>query len=356
MLGPEQLNFSTRPTPIFLEGVIAVRVSEQMAKNLGLRDNQVIRGVLEDRGGLLKLMFNNYELDWPANKRFKVGDRIDFRYESSVYGRSLRAISQAPTSPTTATSISALAGASPRLLSLLYRPDQPSLLSRLFKPGGLELLLGQTPNLSAQQGLNQLRQSMSMLSADAVKNALLSSGLFGEYFLASQSPPRPDLKQLLRNLLRNMPLQSAAAVDIEMAIDEVESRQLDSLQAQQNREISYHFLLPFGDANPIEVHLERGAYNPEQDDPDWVINLHTDSDMLGELWLKTTLKAASSLEMIMWVQRSDVAQLAQTARTELEYELEDFGLQLTKLSILNASRPSLDADLTGPGQVLDVRT
>ena len=356
MLGPEQLNFFTRPTPIFLEGVVAVRVSEQMAKNLGLRDNQVIRGVLEDRGGLLKLMFNNYELDWPANKRFKAGDRVDFRYESSVYGRSLRPISQPPTSPSTATPITALAEASPRLLSLLYRPDQPSLLSQLFKPGGLELLLSQAPNLPVQQGLGQFGQSMSMLSADAVKNALLNSGLFGEYFLASQSPPRPDLKQLLRNLLRNMPLQAAAAVDIEMAIDEIESRQLDSLQAQQNRELSYHFLLPFGDAHPVEVHLERGAYSAEQDDPDWVINLHTDSDMLGELWLKTTLKAASSLEMVMWVQRSDVAQLAQTARTELEYELQAFGLQLTKLSILNASRPSLDADLTGPGQVLDVRT
>jgi len=356
VVGPEKLIFSICQQKNFLEGVVAVRVSEQMAKNLGLRDNQVIRGVLEDRGGLLKLMFNNYELDWPANKRFKAGDRVDFRYESSVYGRSLRPISQPPTSPSTATPITALAGASPRLLSLLYRPDQPSLLSQLFKPGGLELLLSQAPNLPVQQGLGQFGQSMSMLSADAVKNALLNSGLFGEYFLASQSPPRPDLKQLLRNLLRNMPLQAAAAVDIEMAIDEIESRQLDSLQAQQNRELSYHFLLPFGDAHPVEVHLERGAYSAEQDDPDWVINLHTDSDMLGELWLKTTLKAASSLEMVMWVQRSDVAQLAQTARTELEYELQAFGLQLTKLSILNASRPSLDADLTGPGQVLDVRT
>ena len=69
MLGPEQLNFATRPTPIFLEGVVAVRVSEQMAKTLGLRDNQIIRGVLENRGGLLKLMFNNHAFDWAGSKR-----------------------------------------------------------------------------------------------------------------------------------------------------------------------------------------------------------------------------------------------------------------------------------------------
>ena len=172
MLGPEQLNFATRPTPIFLEGVVAVRISEQMAKNVGLRDNQIIRGVIENRNGLLKLMFNNQEFEWSASKNFKPGDKIDFRYESSVYGRSLRAISQAPTpgissaplsstvlSPTVlsstglaSTGASSLTGTSPRLLSLLYRPDQPSMLSQLFKPGGLELLLSQVAHIPAQSG------------------------------------------------------------------------------------------------------------------------------------------------------------------------------------------------------------
>ena len=375
MLGPEQLNFATRPTPIFLEGVVAVRVSEQMAKNVGLRDNQIIRGVIENRNGLLKLMFNNQEFEWSASKNFKPGDKIDFRYESSVYGRSLRAISQAPTpgissaplsstvlSPTVlsstglaSTAASSLTGTSPRLLSLLYRPDQPSMLSQLFKPGGLELLLSQVAHLPAQSGLGQLRQSMGGLSGDAVKNALLNSGLFGEFLLGSQSPQRTDLKQLLRNLLRNMPLQSAVG-NIEMAIDEIESRQIESLQAQQNREISYHFVLPFGDSNPVEVHLERGASSPEQEESDWVINLHTDSEVLGELWLKTTLKDTASLEMIMWVQRPHVAAMARTATLELEQELKAFGLQLTKLSVLNATRPTLDAQLSGPGHVVDVRT
>jgi len=375
VLGPEQLNFATRPTPIFLEGVVAVRVSEQMARNVGLRDNQIIRGVIENRNGVLKLMFNNQEFEWSASKNFKPGDKIDFRYESSVYGRSLRAISQAPTpgissAPLSSsllsstalsstalppTAASSLTGTSPRLLSLLYRPDQPSMLSQLFKPGGLELLLSQLAHLPGQSGLGQLRQSMGGLSGDAVKNALLNSGLFGEFLLGSQSPQRTDLKQLLRNLLRNMPLQSAVG-NIEMAIDEIESRQIESLQAQQNREISYHFVLPFGDSNPVEVHLERGVSSPEQEESDWVINLHTDSEVLGELWLKTTLKDTASLEMIMWVQRPHVAAMARTATLELEQELKAFGLQLTKLSVLNATRPSLDAQLSGPGHVVDVRT
>jgi hypothetical protein len=351
VLGPEQLNFATRPTPIFLEGVVAVRVSEQMAKTLGLRDNQIIRGVIENRGGLLKLMFKNHEFDWIGSKHFKAGDRIDFRYESSVYGRSLRAIGPSPLPLSSGDTSKSIASASPRLLSLLYRPDQASILTQLFRPGGLESLLKQIPSYPGYQ-----TSSMAMLSADAVKNALLNSGLFGDYFLTSQPQTRPDLKQLLRNLLRNMPLPAATAADIDMAIDEIESRQLDSLQAQQNREASYHFLLPFGDANPVEVHLERRAYQADQEEPDWVINLHTDSEILGELWLKTTLKGSSGLEMIMWIQRADVATMARRASSELEYELQSFGLQLIKLKVLNAPRPSLDSQLSGPGQVVDVRT
>jgi len=79
VLGPEQLNISSRPPPVPMEGIAAVRVSEQAAKALGLKDNQVVRGVIEDRGGLLKLVLNNRELDWDASKRFKPGERIDFR-------------------------------------------------------------------------------------------------------------------------------------------------------------------------------------------------------------------------------------------------------------------------------------
>lgn len=87
------MNFPLRPTPIFLEGVVAVRISEQMAKEFGLRDNQIVRGILEDRSGLLKLILNNREFDWAGGKRFKAGDNINFRVESSIYGRSLKAIS-----------------------------------------------------------------------------------------------------------------------------------------------------------------------------------------------------------------------------------------------------------------------
>jgi hypothetical protein len=351
LLGPELINLSTRLNPIYLEGVVAIRVSEQMSKELGLKDNQVIRGVIENRGDLLKLILNNREIDWTGSRRFRPGDRIDFRVETSVYGRVLSPIIGA-VADTGAQS----ASPSARLLSLLFRQDQSG--TQLLKPGGLDALLGQLGASDQSQRLSQLMQSMARPSPDAIKNGMLSSGLFGEYLLGSQAQVRPDLKQFLRGLLRMAVAQSQsqAIADIEQTIDQIEGRQLESLQSQLNREIAYNFTLPFTDANPVDVQLQRGGYNQEESESDWVINLHTESEDLGELWLQTTLRADDSLEMIMWAAQTRVAEMARAASSELEYELQSFGLQLSKMTVLDVPRPSLDPELSSPGYVVDVRT
>ena len=47
MLGPEQINVAQRPTPIFLEGTAPVRITEEVALQLGLKDSQTVRAVIE---------------------------------------------------------------------------------------------------------------------------------------------------------------------------------------------------------------------------------------------------------------------------------------------------------------------
>ena len=358
MLGPEQINLSPRPPPVPMEGIAAARVSEQVAKAIGLRDNQIVRGIIEDRGGLLKLVLNNRELDWDDSRRFKPGDRIDFRVESSIYGRSLRPILGAEVKVASASiPVPAALGASPRLLSLLYRPVMPSMVNQLFRPQTMAPFVDQLAAANARQIADQLITSMQRITPDVVRSGLLSSGLFGEYMLMQQGASRPDLKQFLRNLLKSTaPNQARAIAELTGAIDEIESRQIEGLQAQQNRELSYHFVLPFFDANPVSVHIEREAMYADNADVDWVINLHTETDSLGELWLKTTLKANSQLEMILWADQPGSVDIARSASADLKGRLRDFGLELTKLTLLDARRPSIDSALSGPGQVVDVRT
>ena len=356
MLGPELINLTARPTPIFLEGSAAIQLTQQAAKDLGLKDGQIVQGVIAARGDLLKLLINNKELEWPGSSRFKLGDKLDFRVDSSIFGRSLVPIRGLTTSPgNTPPAIP-----SPALLELMHRPDQPSVLAGLFKSGGIEALaaqLGGSEQLRASLMLSMAKLSMEKLSPMSVKRGLSNSGLFGEQLLASGVVRQgPDLKQLLRSLLRNVPLQSAIGAELKGAIDELESKQLESLQAQQSRELSYSFVLPFMDANAVEIELYREASNSAAEDQEWIINLHTESPSLGELWLKTTLQSAASIQMVMWAPRVDVADRAREAASELQYELQRFGLTLEKLDVLNARRPSACEGLSGSGQMVDLST
>ena len=189
-----------------------------------------------------------------------------------------------------------------------------------------------------------------------VRSALVNSGLFTEHALGHQLPVRSDLKQILRSLLRNNSLQKSESEVINSAVDEIESRQIEGLIAQQNKEVSYHFVIPFFDADPVEIHFERGRTTTAKDEDDWVINLHTKSSDLGEIWSKSTIKASSEIEMIFWAIDEKVAQVAGVGRTKLADLISEFGLSLTKFSVLNAPRPNLDPTLSGPGQVLDVTT
>jgi len=351
VLGPELINLTARPTPIFLEGSAAIQLTQQAAKDLGLKDGQIVQGVIAARGDLLKLLINNKELEWPGSSRFKLGDKLDFRVDSSIFGRSLVPIRGLTTSPgNTPPAIP-----SPALLQLMHRSDQPSVLAGLFKSGGIEALAAQLGG--SEQLRASLMLSMAKLSPMSVKRGLSNSGLFGEQLLASGVVRQgPDLKQLLRSLLRNAPLQSAIGAELKGAIDEVESKQLESLQAQQSRELSYSFVLPFMDANAVEIELYREASNSAAEDQEWIINLHTESPSLGELWLKTTLQSAASIQMVMWAPRVDVADRAREAASELQYELQRFGLTLEKLDVLNARRPSACEGLSGSGQMVDLST
>ena len=199
---------------------------------------------------------------------------------------------------------------------------------------------------------------MSRLTPGAVKESFSLSGLFGESALLStnKNQAKADLKQVLRGLLRAIPDGSQISKSLEQSVLEIEGRQIESLSNQQNREISFQFSLPFSDADPVQVELYREGDDSDPSKSIWIINLHTKSDVLGEVWLKTSLLSESNVEMIMWAPRSEVAEGAKQVSSELEYELKNFGLQLDKLTVLNAMRPVGESNQSGAGNVVDVST
>ena len=348
MLGPEQINLPVRPTPIFLEGTVPIQLSEEVARDLGLRDGQIVRAVVGMREDELRLIINNRELAGLAGNQLKVGETLDLR--ASNNGRLLQPLASAPVSP------NLLASPGPRLLSLLFRPAEQSAITQIFMPQGNNPGLQALVEGENARWLSQLIQSMARLSPVAVKRALMASGLFTEGRLARSLPPNFDLKQLLKTILRSQAPQTIISQDLESAVDEIEARQIESLQAQNNRSVSYTFNMPFTDANPVQVQFERGPSREGEPEPDWIINLHTDSGTMGELWLKTTFKPSLRLDMEMWAARSEIAQLARSASSELDKQLQEFGLTLGKMTVHNANRPLGGVHEVKPGGVVDVST
>jgi hypothetical protein len=348
MLGPEQVNFPVRPTPIFLEGVVPIHISEEVARDLGLRDGQIVRAVVGMREEELRLTINNRELAGLAGNQLKVGETLDLRVSNN--GRLLQPLVAASALP------EVLASPGPRLLSLLFRPAGQSAVTQIFMPHGSNPGLQALVEGENARWLSQLIHSMARLSPISVKRALMASGLFTEGRLARSLPPNFDLKQLLKTILRSQSPQSLIAQDIESAVDEIESRQLESLQAQNNRSVSYTFHMPFSDANPVQVQFERGPRQGEESELDWVINLHTDSGTMGELWLKTTFKPSLRLDMEMWAARAEIAQLARSSSSQLDKQLQEFGLTLGKMTVHNANRPLGGTQELRPGGMVDVST
>ena len=93
MLGTEQVNLIPRMITPLLEGVESIRVTDQVAKSMGLVDNQIVRGVVEDRQGLARLILNNRDFELKSSKKFKPGDVIEFRVKQSRSGMTLQAVS-----------------------------------------------------------------------------------------------------------------------------------------------------------------------------------------------------------------------------------------------------------------------
>ncbi|MEC9248374.1 MAG: hypothetical protein VX986_05085 [Pseudomonadota bacterium] len=354
MLGPEQINVAHRPTPIFLEGTTPVRVTEEIALQLGLKDGQTVRAVIENRGDLLRLILNQRDLNWAGSSRFKPGDKVDLKVSFGANGVTLTPVAASTGQNAGKPMINMLPTS---LLSLVHRPNQTSILNSVLKPGGLDQVLGYVGAREWAQKLEQLKTSMGRLTPGVVKRGLASSGLFGESLLLSgRQLHKADLKQVLRGLLKAIPEGSQISKSLEQAVLEIEGRQVDSLSSQQNRDVALQFSLPFTDAEPVSVELYK---EPDDQDPsksNWIINLHTKSEQIGEVWLKTSLLSESNVDMTMWAVRGEVAENAKLIGSELEYELQNFGLSLDNLTVLNAARPIGDTGQGGAGNVVDVST
>jgi len=153
--------------------------------------------------------------------------------------------------------------------------------------------------------------------------------------------PKTIIKQMLALLEQETVdgINSKDTNELEQAVRELESAQVQAAQKWLNGELSLHVVLPFVDHEPVDLHFQKPARKPNQEEPPLTVDIHSRSRMLGEIWLNTTITQGTGVDLVMWALRSDVAGLAKQRATELGLELGAAGLNLQSFQIFNAARP-----------------
>ena len=133
MLGPELINLTVRPTPIFLEGVASLRISEPGPRELGLTDFQVVKGLVSTERGQLLLNLNGVTptIIAPEYLRRFLGQNLFFRVQIAADGSTvLRPAAEPrlqdpakPNATSTATQSISISGTPSSLLQQLLNPD-----------------------------------------------------------------------------------------------------------------------------------------------------------------------------------------------------------------------------------------
>jgi len=378
MQGPEQLLLTGRIHPISLE-VRPLQLENTLARTLGLRDGQIIQATLEMRGDSLKLLINGGLVDLPPGFRFRAGDTLLLRAQARpgswllrpVDARSAAAAGAAEMSATEAPgSTLSPQSARPqglpapvhlthsRLQALLLRPPLTPELMSLLQPRELAALLKHVGNDELLALFRQLQLSIRGLSPERLQSSVMASGLWLEALLGSgQLGTTQDVKTLLRRMLRalgdrDLPDQAR----ISRAIDDIESAQVESVKAQTRGELLFPLVLPFVDANPVELRFSRARRRGPQEDPSFTVDLHTRHATLGEIWLQIAVSDRSQVHLMLWATTTQTATAARKQADVLRQKLAGAGLSWGTMRVFNSARPVELHQKAPPGTMLDIQT
>ena len=402
--GADALGLPGRVNPLFLEGPL-LPIETPIAKELQLRDGQVVQATLRLNGGQPELMLRGRIINTPVFMLGHLAPTVWLKVVQTPQGGwALQPTKEPPTpalhavtplSPPMTPSLSQVASMPPALLpsvysrmaNLLFRPPGPSDVAQLFRPGTLDALLKTLarPDLQAQWRGMQL--SMAQLTPEAISRAL-ASALGAEVWLSrGQSAPNSDPKLLLRKLIqalqspdksantlrlvqndesddlvqalssgtRDSDTPAATFAQLQHAFEEMESAQVQAVQAQAQREVLFRMTLPFVDAEPVELVFRREPRNSDQL-PLLTVNVHSRSETYGPVWLKTQLEGSQHIDLTMWAEKADVASTARLRSSELGLQLQQAGLNMRSFQIVHGARPEAPADFTptGRGLVVDM--
>ena len=351
----EALPAPGRVQPIYLEGKL-LPLQAQTAADLNLQDGQVVQAMVRSNGGELSLLLKGRWVDAPQLSPNQLGTSMWLRVNERADGSwGLMPLAQGALPTASEPLVS-------RIANLLYRPPGSADLLDLLSGDALGKLLQTLARPDLQEQWRALQLNMAQLTPEALRSALLGA-MGSEVALArGRGSLANDPKQFLRKLLdaldtldENSSELSTERSHVQRAIDNLEANQVQSVQAQAQREVLFSMTLPFVNGAPVELVFRRAPRQPG-DAPVITVNVHTRNEQLGALWLQTRLTGTEQVDLMMWALQGDVAEQARGRQAELETELRQSGLKLQSFQVVHGARPNTEADWSpsGRGLVVDV--
>ena len=378
--GAEALVAPNRINPIYLDGKL-LTFQASIAESLGLKDGQIVQALVRLHGDQPKLLLQGRMIDAPASALAAPGESMWLRVQNKAEGQwSFQPVpapagTQASSTALTLTAQTimmapSLAPVVSRIANLLYRPTGAVELSQLYKPGTLDALLGTIARPDLLTQWRGLQLSMSQLTPSSLQQAMMGA-MGSEVWLARGMPmAAQDPKQMLRKLIDAISTNNLNATQLndgddadsigiisrlQRAVDDLEASQVQAVQAQAQQEILFNMTLPFADANPVELTIRRGP-KQEGESPLLIINVHSKSEELGPVWLKTQLANSEQVELTMWSEDPSVVSQARSRSSLLGQELSSAGLTMKSFQVIQGARPTETSVWapSGRGLVVDV--
>lgn len=352
--GAETSGLVGRPAPIYLEGRLPLLLQAKDVLALGLRDGQMVKPTIEVRQEQLKMLIFNRWFDLPPGLRAQAGDVLTMQVQVLANGSAqLRAL--LPNKPVP-TEEALLPSAASRVDQLAIRP-QSGLAAwlKLFEPGFFKQMQAQlSPSPDAVNAQRPFPR-MGTLDGPSLKLALLRSGLFTESrLLAGALDAGQDLKLMMRDWMRRLSTNSPLGKTLSDAVDDIESAQLHALDNNSGRE-GWALVLGFADAPPVHVQIQREGGRQAPKDAPWLVNIHSDSDQWGPLWLQVKVLAEQRVGLTMWAERETIFRSAQSRAEGLAQEMREADLDLVAFRVIHGRRTDEPEAVPPQGRLVDFK-
>ena len=377
MLGPDVVSAASRIGPVQAENR-SVWVQTPVAQQLGLRDGQIVQATVEVRDQRVRLYLKDFFFELPNGWVLKDGDKPFLRvsHNAGSWGFLIQAHPNGQAPAATAIPVNQLFGLNPgsvlpteaaqpepqsnRLGMLLIHPPGFATFSKLLSDVAQGSLSTQAESGPLLQRLLQQRNSMAQMNPSMLRKAVMGQARSIENILLQGQAAADDPKTLLKTLLGLLSEEGNnkdVLRQVEDASTEFEAAQAQSAQKMQQGELSLHVILPFIDADPVDLHFQRPARKKGQEEQPLSVDIHSRSRVLGEVWLNTQISKGNDVDLVMWALRGEVAHLAKERSGELGLELGSSGLQLQSFQVFNAPRPlARVGESSGTrGSVIDLR-